>query len=134
MSFGGQRRSICFQLTLFLLSFQIKKSYQACSLNKILQGANFIFSFECYAPEDVNSPLPYQFGSAPTEFNYLDLSPNLYTDISTFDLCQFSNIHTLDISSNQLFTIVSVFEAITCFNVIQNLIANNNQISTPLLG
>jgi hypothetical protein len=119
--------------TIFAL-FAIKTTDQTCQLNKLSQGINLIFQFTCDDPTLVNPPLPFNSGSDPSEFNYLQLSPNTYTNISTDDLCQFTNIQTLDISLNLLTTISGVFGAIGCFNQIQVILANNNQISMPLLG
>ncbi len=117
-----------------LILLNVTKSRQDCSLSKFVQGTNIIFSFQCFAPNAINPQLPLQGGSSPSEFNYLDLSPNFYTNISRTDLCQFVNILTLDISFNQLTTIESLLNAFTCFTKIKYVYASNNQISTPLLS
>jgi hypothetical protein len=123
-----------FYLIYLLSSIIIRNSRQSCELSKVQEGKQIIFRFTCSVPNDVNPELPYNIGSPPHQFNYLDLSPNLYVNISTTDLCQFFNILTLDISYNLLTTMADVFRAIKCFDQIQNLFAHDNQISTPLLG
>jgi hypothetical protein len=119
----------------FILFFsEINKSHQTCYLEKIFTQETYFFIFQCYQPDVLNPLLPYVDGSYPSTFDVLELSPNLYTNISSNDLCQFTNIHTLDLSFNQLTTIAGVFKAISCFNQIQNITASYNQITTPLLG
>jgi Leucine-rich repeat (LRR) protein len=121
-------------ILLFVSFYLIGKTNQSCSLTKFVQGSDYIFSYQCYAPNIENPPLPWRGGSLPSEFNYLQLSPNFYKNISSSDLCQFINILTLDISFNQLTSIVSLFNAFNCYTKIKSLIASNNQISTPLLS
>ncbi len=107
---------------------------QTCFRNLFQTGQKVIFQFECYPPNGVIPIIPTLDTSSPTDFNELDLSPNYFTNISTTDFCQFTNLITLDISYNKLTFISSLFGTFECFSQLQTLKANNNQIATPLLG
>ncbi len=112
----------------------VRESKQTCFRQLFAIGTRVVFQFQCYPPNGVIPLIPTGDTSSPANFNELILSPNFFVNITTPDLCQFTNLITLDISFNLLVTSSGLFGAFECMSKLQTLKANNNFISTPLMG
>ena len=120
-------------IIILLLVFNEQANCQSsCVMNKVLlYPQRYIFSYQCYAPAPQN-PSFSKVGSSPTEFTELVLAPNVYTYVPTDNICQFLNITLLDLSSNLITNINSVFIALKCLTKLTKISLANNEIRMDL--
>ncbi len=105
-----------------------------CILQKVQNSPSIvIFSYQCSPPTQINPEFP-SGGSSPTEFTQLILSPNVYTSVPINDICQFSNIDLLDLSSNSIASITGLFKSLKCLTNLKIINLASNNIQSNLLS
>ena len=131
---------INFKIKMMLILFLIFDSVlsqtviENCILQKVQNSPiTIIFSYKCSPPTQINPAFPTG-GSSPTEFTQLILSPNVYTIVPISDLCQFSNINLLDLSSNAITSTTGLFKSLKCLTSLKTISLANNNIQSSLLS
>ena len=72
-------------------------------------------------------------GSHSSEYNELDLSPNLFVSLPISQLCPFVNIYLLDLSRNQIKTLRYAFKLLSCLTSLKRFDLSFNLITSPLI-
>ena len=123
-------------LIVFLSS--LVKSDNTCLFEKlewpVQPVSKIILRFECYSGTDSNPTISIENGSQPSEFNEIDLSPNLYFTLPLAQLCLFRNVYLLDLSYNSLTSLQGAFSSLSCMTSLSQLDLSNNLISSPILA
>ena len=71
-------------------------------------------------------------GSNQWEYNELDLSPNLFTELPIEQLCPFFNVYLLDLSHNKIMNLKNAFKKLRCLKRLKILNLSSNLIISPL--
>lgn len=127
-----------FLATISSSSFKLAESATNCIVEKVELPVTpikrVILRFECFPGTDSNPSLPTAAGSSPTEFNEMDLSPNFYFSLPYTQLCLFTNVYSLNMSSNSLTSLTDAFKGISCMSALTTIDFSNNFISSPLVA
>lgn len=121
---------------LLLNSFVQILSDNSCKIDKVeipILPSRIILTFECYSGTDFNPVIPIDNGSHSSEYNELDLSPNLFATLPVAQLCPFVNIYLLDLSRNQIRSLRYAFKSLSCLTSLKRFDLSYNSISTPLV-
>lgn len=106
----------------------------SCILQKVQNSpTDVIFSYQCSQITPVNPTFPTG-GSNPSEFTQLNLSPNVYTSVPLVDICNFTNIYSLDMSANLITSITGLFAKLKCLTKLVKISLASNNIQTGLIS
>lgn len=120
-----------------LCSIGLVRAQNQCTIDKVeipqTPVNRVIFRFKCQSGTDLNPTIPVYGGSAQAEYNELDLSPNLYTELPVQQLCAFANIYYLDLSFNRITNMTNRYKQLSCLTQLVQFDLSNNLINTPML-
>ena len=127
---------ICLILSLIFSLIVMVKNDNSCKIDKVeipILPSRIILTFECYSGSDYNPIIPIDNGSHSSEYNELDLSPNLFNTLPVTQLCPFVNIYLLDLSRNQIRSLRYAFKSLSCLVSLKRFDLSYNLIASPLV-
>ena len=109
-----------------------------CSAHKYVipisaELSRVIYKFNCYPPLSRLDPdfVPVELTTS-SEYDELNLSPNLFTRVPLDQLCAFTHAAKLDLSFNLITNLSGAFVALECMSGLVELSFAHNRIETPI--
>ena len=93
-----------------------------------------IYTFTCTSSVAPNPTLPSLAGCNQLDFNEMNLSPNFYNQLPLTQLCTYTNVYSINLSSNQFTVLTGAFVLLACLPNLRSIDFSYNQVATPIMA